>query len=196
MSVQRTFGTAEPPCPSSGGWWSLTLQLLCLLQSACAAGGKHPLPQLLQQENVDSFPSSGEERQRQGVASCIGIRSLLPHCLLRSILLSDVSVTRGGEGDVTGVLMEQPVLSGRRGPRIETRRAVATTVLVISSGIPNISSQIKVTGGGQKYLDVSGQAWDPNTRPERSGSVLGVLGFRCGAAKAWAGVGTEQAAFP
>lgn len=67
------------PCSSSSSKWCLRLQ----------------------QENVDSFPSSGEERQRQRIASCIGIRSLLPHCLLWSILLSDVSVTRGGEGDVT-----------------------------------------------------------------------------------------------
>lgn len=69
---------------------------------------------------MGSFPSSGEERQRQGIASCIGIRSLLTHCLLWSILLSDMSVTRGGEGDVTAILMEQPVLSGGTGPQIET----------------------------------------------------------------------------
>lgn len=86
------------PCPSSSSNWCFSLL----------------------QENVDSFPSSGEERQRQGIASCIGIRSVLPHCLLQSILLSAVSVTRGGEGDVTGVLMEQPVLSDGTGPRIET----------------------------------------------------------------------------
>lgn len=79
------------PCPSSSSKWCFRLQ----------------------QENVHSFPSSVEERQRQGIASCVGIISLLTHCLLWSILLSDMSVTRGGEGDVTAVLMEQPVLSGQ-----------------------------------------------------------------------------------
>lgn len=58
----------------------------------------------LQQENVVSFPNAGGGEVKLG--DCLLWRhniSLLPHRLPQSILLSDESVTRGGEGDVTGV---------------------------------------------------------------------------------------------
>lgn len=41
---------------------------------------------------------------------------LLPHRLPQSILLSDVSVSRGGEGDVTGVRQWNSLSSGAGGP--------------------------------------------------------------------------------
>lgn len=53
-----------------------------------------------------------------------------------------------------------------------------------NSGIPNISSQIKVTpgrggGGGQKYQDVPGQAWEPESGVKQAESVQGTLHGSC-----------------
>lgn len=98
----EALGTAEPPCPSSAGCWDMDLWVLYLLQA-----GRNPPPASpgLGSSKKPRCPSPalGQGRQSRGIAFCV---SLLPHCLPQSILLWDVSVSWGGEGDVTGVRSE------------------------------------------------------------------------------------------
>ena len=93
------------PAPALAGWWApVESGSPGPLSPASSTCSWRELQFRLQQENVVLFPGAGGREAKPG--DCLLRRlnlSLLPHCLPQSILLSDVSVTRDGEGDVTGV---------------------------------------------------------------------------------------------
>lgn len=175
---------------AGGGQEAETSELPLLLSARCHQHRLQPAPAALIAPR--HFGAAGTTGSEPGsTLGCLG--ALQPRVL---------PWNRAGRGNGHSLLLLPPrlarasssVLSAGRGcdeaggrtpcPLGRPRGAGDTDVLRSNSGIPNISSQIKVTpgrggGGGQKYQDVPGQAWEPESGVKQAESVQGTLHGSC-----------------